>query len=124
MNQIIKTFLGVFLILLMCSCCIGMFAQFLHVMEAQNLHAKIVKELEESDYYPDVLRACCMRAQTAGCRLEVTLYQPGKTPIVIQDAAMVPAQIQCETAKVELKYALHIFGLQEEQTHILSAYTY
>lgn len=45
-----KTFLGVFLIMFMVVTSSGVLSGFMTVVEAQNLHAQIINELEDSDY--------------------------------------------------------------------------
>ena len=46
MSQIMKTFLGVFLIMFMVVTSSGVLSGFMTVVEAQNLHAQIINELE------------------------------------------------------------------------------
>ena len=45
MSQIMKTFLGVFLIMFMVVTSSGVLSGFMTVVEAQNLHAQIINEL-------------------------------------------------------------------------------
>ena len=49
MSQIMKTFLGVFLIMFMVVTSSGVLSGFMTVVEAQNLHAQIINELEVTD---------------------------------------------------------------------------
>ena len=51
MSQIMKTFLGVFLILTMVVTSAGILSSFMEVMAAQNMHAAMVNEIEDSDFY-------------------------------------------------------------------------
>ena len=46
MSQIMKTFLGVFLIMFMVVTSSGVLSGFMTVVEAQNLHAQIINELK------------------------------------------------------------------------------
>ena len=48
MSQIMKTFLGVFLIMFMVVTSSGVLSGFMTVVEAQNLHAQIINELEDN----------------------------------------------------------------------------
>ena len=58
MSQVIKTFLGVFLILFLTVTAAGVLGAFYQMLHAQNLHAKMIDELENSDYAPLVMEAC------------------------------------------------------------------
>ena len=53
-----KTFLGVFLIMFMVVTSSGVLSGFMTVVEAQNLHAQIINELEDSDYDSSVAQTC------------------------------------------------------------------
>ena len=62
MSQIMKTFLGVFLIMFMVVTSSGVLSGFMTVVEAQNLHAQIINELEDSDYDSSVAQTCFQNA--------------------------------------------------------------
>ena len=55
MSQIMKTFMGIFLLLFLMASSAGMLGAFLQVLKAQDMHAMIVDELENSDYCLSVL---------------------------------------------------------------------
>ena len=74
MSQIMKTFLGVFLIMFMVVTSSGVLSGFMTVVEAQNLHAQIINELEDSDYDSSVAQTCFENASKAGDTLELKLY--------------------------------------------------
>lgn len=71
MSQIMKTFLGVFLIMFMVVTSSGVLSGFMTVVEAQNLHAQIINELEDSDYDSSVAQTCFENASKAGDTLEL-----------------------------------------------------
>ena len=75
MSQIMKTFLGVFLIMFMVVTSSGVLSGFMTVVEAQNLHAQIINELEDSDYDSSVAQTCFENASKAGDTLELKLYK-------------------------------------------------
>ena len=50
MSQIMKAFFGIFLIMFMTVTSSGILSGFMTVVEAQNLHAQIINELEDSDF--------------------------------------------------------------------------
>ena len=65
MSQIMKTFLGVYIILLMTLSVMGILGAFLTVLSAQNMHSQIITELENSDFSRQVIRSCFEQAQKA-----------------------------------------------------------
>ncbi len=125
MNQIIKSFLGVFLILFMCTCSVGIFTMFLSVLKAQNTQAEIVKELEDSNYYPAVARDCFARAQDAGYDLRISVIRQGEEAEEWTCAADVSnAKQECDCVRVCLEFPLQIALFQIGDRHSLYAYAY
>ena len=49
MSQIMKAFFGIFLIMFMTVTSSGILSGFMTVVEAQNLHAQIINELDDLD---------------------------------------------------------------------------
>ena len=122
MSQIMKSFLGVFLIMFMVVTSSGVLSGFLTVVEAQNLHAQIINELEDSDFYRDVARACFDSATEHDNILEITFYMADNTTKIASNAAQIPDSDQIVKARVELKfdYRVAFFGIEQE--HVLSGY--
>ena len=58
MSQIIKAFMGVFLTLFMAVTAMGILAAYMEVMNAQDMQARIVDEIENSDFNTGVVRQC------------------------------------------------------------------
>lgn len=56
MSQIIKAFMGVFLTLFMAVTAMGILAAYMEVMNAQDMQARIVDEIENSDFNTGVVR--------------------------------------------------------------------
>ena len=56
MSQIIKAFMGVFLTLFMAVKAMGILAAYMEVMNAQDMQARIVDEIENSDFNTGVAR--------------------------------------------------------------------
>ena len=102
MSQIMKTFLGVFLIMFMVVTSSGVLSGFMTVVEAQNLHAQIINELEDT--------------------LELKLYMTDNSIRTVTDASQIASSDEIEKARVELKftYAVAFFGIKQE--HVLSGY--
>lgn len=123
MSQIIKAFMGTFLILFMAATCLGLFSTFLTVLGAQDMHAAFVNEIEESGFYPDVIADCFDRAKNSGYALTVTLLQKGGRTTTIKEKGQIPSDAQSfDQAKVELDFSLQVPILGIENEHSLMAY--
>ena len=114
MSQIMKTFLGVFLIMFMVVTSSGVLSGFMTVVEAQNLHALIINELEDSDYDCSVAQTCFENASKAGDTLELKLYMTDNSIRTVTD--------EIEKARVELKFTYEVAFFGIEQEHVLSGY--
>ena len=77
MSQIMKAFMGVFLTLFMAVTAMGILAAYMEVMNAQDMQARIVDELENSDFNAGVMRECFQKCADAGYELSVTVYAEG-----------------------------------------------
>lgn len=75
MSQIIKAFTGIFMILFMMTTATGLLGVFLQITHAQNLHASVIQELENSNYAATVLEECFDICQNWGYELELILYK-------------------------------------------------
>ncbi|MEE1028366.1 MAG: hypothetical protein UH211_06750 [Agathobacter sp.] len=123
MSQIMKSFMGVFIMLFMTISCIGILSGFLSVLAAQDLHAAIISELEDSDFYEEVIKESFDKAKQAGSTLTMTLYYSDNTTREIGEGDAINLDnIDVEMAKVNLKFNIKIgiFALNDE--HILSGY--
>ncbi|MCM1106470.1 MAG: hypothetical protein NC355_05960 [Blautia sp.] len=119
MSQVIKTFLGVFLILFMTSAALGILSAYLGVMGAQDLQAQMVDEIENSNFASGVAQECFARAEEAGCELAVTYYYDGGGTTRCVRASQLPSNTGSVTmARVELTFPLEmkIFGFRKEHT--------
>ena len=74
MSQIMKAFFGIFLIMFMTVTSSGILSGFMTVVEAQNLHAQIINELEDSDFNREVAKGCFKNASDVDDTLELTFY--------------------------------------------------
>ena len=122
MSQILKTFMGLFLILIMIATSVGLLSSFFSVMAAQNLHAAMISEIEDSDYYPIVIKECFQIANEKGYDLEMTLYGEDNSIKECTCQSDVPTDVKMQMAKVTLKVntILNFFGRNDE--HILDGY--
>ena len=72
MSQIMKAFMGVFLTLFMAVTAMGILAAYMEVMNAQDMQARIVDEIENSDFNENVINTCVSQGADAGYQVEVT----------------------------------------------------
>ena len=96
MSQILKTFLGLFLILTMVATSAGILSSFLSVMTAQNMHAAMISEMEDSDFYPQVIMDCFN-----------FLYLSINLIIVLTVQPLASTVVQSKTSKVNFQYILY-----------------
>ena len=122
MSQIMKAFFGIFLIMFMTVTSSGILSGFMTVVEAQNLHAQIINELEDSDFNREVAKGCFKNASDVDDTLELTFYLLDNTTKTVADASQIPDSNQITKARVELKfdYIVAFFGIR--QKHVLSGY--
>ena len=71
MGQLMKSYLGIFFLLVMGLVGIGIVAAGMEANAARNYHADVVTEIECSNFSPAVIHACKAQAQEAGYGLEV-----------------------------------------------------
>lgn len=123
MSQIVKAFLGVFLTMFLTATSLGILTAYLEVMNAQDMQAGFVDEIENSDYNPGVIRACMQQSEKAGYQLTVTLFGSDTSVTVVGSAAEVPASTEgIDMAKVEMQFPFRIAFLGICKTHKLVSY--
>lgn len=104
MEQIIKTYLGLFMILLMTVTGIGIVAAEMEVTRAREFKSDVIVELENSDYNVNVLDACMDQAEEIGYDLAVTLYGEDGTAVDYEPGAALP-EGGVRFAEVVLQYS-------------------
>ena len=123
MSQIVKTFLGVFLILFMTVTSIGILSAYMEVLHAQDLQSRLVDEIENSDYALEVLRAGYGEAENAGCGLCVTLFYEGGGTVSASSAAQIPESTEgVEMARVDLTFPFRVIPLGIQSEHTFTGY--
>lgn len=119
MSQIMKAFTGVFIVLYMMVASIGLLGAFFEVLYAQNLHAAIVDELENSNYAKPIITDCFKQTQEAGYELELTLYTYHDSFFRVKNIEEIPSNItDIRMARVVLNYPFRIvfFDIDMEQS--------
>ena len=101
--------LGLFLIMFMVVTSAGVLSGFLSVLSAQNTHAAIISELEDSDFYPSVVNECFKKAKDENTCLSIKLYLDDNSVKTISGAGEIPGGKKIEKARVELKFLSDTF---------------
>lgn len=123
MSQVIKSYLGVFMVLLLMMTSIGILSAFMMVLSAQDVHAVIIDELENSHCAQNVLEECFDMAGQAGYDLSVNLFYEDGTSCRISSEEEIPADSSTSFyARVELEFPLTIGFFQLQQNHVISGY--
>ena len=118
MSQIMKAFTGIYMLLLMMVVSAAILGMFLRVLHAQNLHAALIDEMENSNYAVSVLKESFTVAKEAGYQVELTVFRDGKDPLVLKKNSDVPAGLtDVLMAEVTLSYPFTIpfLGIDEQQ---------
>lgn len=121
MSQIVKAFLGVFLTLFMAVVAMGVLVTYMEVMNAQDMQARIVDELENSNFSAAVMGACFDQCAGAGYELAVTIYGEEGAVAAIHAKSEVPAAIEAVSmAKVELRFPMKsaVLGIDQSRTFV------
>lgn len=123
MSQIMKTFMGIFLLLFLMASSAGMLGAFLQVLKAQDMHAMIVDELENSDYCLSVLEESFVNAQNYGYDLSIILYRENHETYVCTKKEELPQDTEdAEMAKITLMFPFEISFFGISQNYGISGY--
>lgn len=123
MSQIVKAFLGVFLTLFMAVVALSVLTAYMEVMNAQDMQARIVDELENSDYNAGVAKECFEKSKAAGYELAVTYFCEDAAVATAHSASEVPALTKkVDMAKVEMHFPFKVPFLGIEKTHTFVSY--
>ena len=123
MRQIIKAFTALFMVLYMMVTALGLLGAFFQVLHAQNLHASIIDELENSNYARNVIEECYEVCEIAEYELEMTLYFENEENVVLREIMDIPLTLEgVEMARVGLKYPLQLLFFDINLTQELYGY--
>lgn len=123
MSQILKSFMGIFLLLFLVMTSAGILSAFLQVLYAQDLHAQIITELEDSDYATVVIKENLMEAKEKGYQMEVILYDEEENYRKITREEELPKDCgDIAFARVHLTFWFQIPFLKINQKHTLRGY--
>ena len=118
MSQVMKAFMGVFMVLLLMTTSAGVLGAFYQILHAQNTHAVMLDELENSDFARSVMKGCFETAEVEKYQLQMNLYSTSseiKTCMSVKD---IPKNTQDITmVEVVLFYDIELafFDIAKEQ---------
>ena len=118
MSQVMKAFMGVFMVLFLVTTSTGILGAFYQILHAQNTHAEMVDELENSDYAKPVMEACFETAEVENYRLQLSLYSESGGILTCTSIAELPGNTEDITMiEVVLFYDIEIafFEIAHEQ---------
>ncbi|SFG15649.1 hypothetical protein SAMN04487761_10632 [Lachnospiraceae bacterium C7] len=79
MSQVVKAFLGIFMIMLLAVTSVGILTTFLTITNAQDEHARIINEIENSNFYSEVVKECSKNARENGYDADIVVYYDNET---------------------------------------------
>lgn len=118
MSQVMKAFMGVFMVLFLMATSTGVIGAFYQVLHAQNTHAVMIDELENSDHARSVMEACFEIAEQEEYRLQLNLYSDTEAGQICASSADIPENTANVTmVEVVLFYDIEIpfFEIATEQ---------
>lgn len=118
MSQVMKAFMGVFMVLLLMTTSAGVLGGFYQILHAQNTHAVMLDELENSDFAKGVMQACFETAKMEEYRLQMNLYSTTNEIIVCMNIDEIPANTEdIKMVEVILFYDIELafFDIAKEQ---------
>ncbi len=69
MSTTIKTYVGIFLLLLAVFSMVGVMSACIDANNARDYHASVIAEIEDANFAPSVITACKSQASSAGYEL-------------------------------------------------------
>ena len=118
MSQVMKAFMGVFMVLLLMTTSAGVLGAFYQILHAQNTHAVMLDELENSDFARGVMEACFETAKVEEYRLQMNLYSTSDKIKTCMRAEELPRNTEnVRMVEVILFYDIELafFDIAEEQ---------
>ena len=118
MSQVMKAFMGVFMVLLLITTSAGVLGSFYQILHAQNTHAVMLDELENSNFAKAIMAACFETAEAEEYRLQMNLYSSSREIQSCTSVTDIPEDTREITmVEVILFYDIEIafFEIEEEQ---------
>lgn len=121
MSQIMKTYMGVFVILLMAAVSMGILSSYIEVMNAQDMQARFVDEIEYSGFNEEVIRGCFEESNRIGNTLEIVLYGEDAQVVTLtneKEPWTLPDEIRMARVKLKFYFRVPFLGINREHTII------
>ena len=118
MSQVLKGYMGVFLVLFLMATSTGMIGAFYQMLQAQNTHAGMIEELENSNYARTVMETCFEIAERQNYRLQLNLcLDTEERKICISSTDLPETTAHVTMVEVILSYDIKIsfFDVSTEQ---------
>lgn len=117
MSQVIKAFTGLFIVLFLMTASTGILGVFYQMLHAQNTHAEMLDELENSNYARPVIEACFEIAEKEKYRLQLSFYSETQTSVICTEVKEIPEDLSdISVVEVILFYDVEVvfFKIAEE----------
>ena len=118
MSQVMKAFMGVFMVLLLMTTSAGVLGAFYQILHAQNTHAIMLDELENSDFAKGIIEACFETAEMEEYRLQMNLYSTSsniKTCMCVEDIPQNTEDVRMVEVILFYDIELAFFDIAKEQ---------
>lgn len=122
MSQIMKGFLGVFLLLMLSVTSTEILRGYLQVLYAQDMHSQVICEVEDSYYNAAVIESCLNRAKESGYSLDISLYDKAGNNYLFTTGgnnssyeALSKADIKGGEVQLGFHYSFQFYGMDHEQ---------
>ena len=118
MSQIMKAFMGVYMVLLLMVTSAGVLGAFYQILHAQNTHAIMLDELENSDFAKVIMEACFETAERESYRLQMSLHSDTEQVKICMKADELPENMESvKMVELILFYDIEIafFDIAKEQ---------
>ena len=88
MENVFKTYLGLFLTFIGVFVAVGIIAANISASNAVSFHADVMKEIECSNFAPNVMEACIESAKSAGYELTITPIRNQKGVVIMAEVIL------------------------------------
>lgn len=109
MSQVMKAFMGVFMVMFLMTTSTGVLGAFYQILHAQNTHAVMIDELENSDYAKAVMLECFKTAEQEEYDLQLSLYSDSEEIKTCTSSADLPESTkEVSMVEVVLQYSIEV----------------
>lgn len=104
MENVVKSFLGIFFLALLLLVASRLIAIQLQVQNARECHKELIDQIENSHFNAQVINSCIAQAKAQGYEVEIRLYRPEQTVEVLTKGMQVSETRDVSMAKITLIY--------------------